>query len=76
MPERDAHDSGSDPDPDPDRLEEMRERVDDIAEATAHLRELGEREDFPAVERNARRIEGVLAMLDGNLPPELVEDGD
>jgi len=59
---------------DPETVEEMREQVDRIADATDRLRELGDDEGFPAVEKNAERIEGVLAMLDANLPPELTEE--
>lgn len=60
--------------PDPDSLREMRELVDELAERTAALRELGEREDVPAVERNAARLQGVIEQLDRNLPPEISED--
>lgn len=60
--------------PDADALEEMRELVDELAETTAALRALGDREDVPAVERNAARLQGVIEQLDRNLPPELVED--
>lgn len=60
--------------PDEDALEEMRELVDELAEATTALRELGEREDVPAVERNAARLAGVIEQLDRNLPPELGDD--
>lgn len=56
--------------PDAESLEELRELVDRLTETTAQLRELGEREDIPAVERNAARLEGVLDQLRQNLPPE------
>lgn len=58
-------------------LAELRRRIDDLAEAAAAVRELGEANDVPAVERGAVRIEGTLAMLDAHVPPELVEgDGE
>lgn len=60
--------------PDTDALEEMRALVEDLADAAEALRELGEREELPAVERNAARLEGVIEQLDRNLPPELVDD--
>lgn len=60
--------------PDDDAVREMREQVDRLSEAAAALRELGEREGFPAVEKNAGRVEGVVRMLETNLPPELLDD--
>ena len=51
-------------------IREMRRRIDEIAEAARELRELGEETDVPAVERTAERIEGTLAPLDANVPPE------
>lgn len=55
-------------------LEELRERVDRIEAETAALRDLGDRENLPAVERTATRLSGVLEQLARNLPPELVDD--
>lgn len=60
--------------PDQDALKEMRALVDELTETTEQLRELGEREDLPAVERNAARVDGVLDQLRRNLPPELSDD--
>lgn len=60
--------------PDADALTEMRELVDELAETTAALRQLGDREAVPAVERNAARLQGVIEQLDRNLPPELTEE--
>lgn len=60
--------------PDADAVHEMRELVDELTETTAALRQLGEREAVPAVERNAARLQGVIEQLDCNLPAELVEE--
>lgn len=60
--------------PDHATLEEMRARVDRLADEAAALRELGDREELPAVERNAARLAGVIEQLSRNLPPELVDD--
>jgi hypothetical protein len=55
-------------------VRELREHIDELAAHTAALRECGEREDFPAVERNAKRIEDTVAMLNMNVPPELLDE--
>lgn len=60
--------------PDTDALEEMADLTDELAATTARLRELGERESIPAVERNAARLAGVIEQLERNLPPELLEE--
>lgn len=60
--------------PDTETLEEMADLVDELATTTARLRELGDREELPAVERNAARLAGVIEQLERNLPPELLED--
>lgn len=60
--------------PDPAAIEEMRTLVDELAETAAELREVGEEEDLPAIERNVARLEGVIEQLDRNLPAELLED--
>lgn len=57
-----------------DAIEEIAAQVEQLSETTARLRELGEREEFPAVVHTAERIDGVVATLESNLPPELVED--
>jgi hypothetical protein len=58
------------------RIEEMRTQLEQLSTTTDQLRKLGEREEFPAVEHNARRIQGIVAMIEQNLPPELIEDSD
>lgn len=60
--------------PDRTTLEEMRDRVDRLDDEAESLRELGEREDLPVVERTAARLSGVIEQLSANLPPELFED--
>lgn len=55
-------------------IQQMRRRIDEIAEATQQLAELGDENDLPAVERTARRIEGTLAPLETHVPPELTEE--
>lgn len=57
-------------------IEEMRTQLEQLSATTDQLRKLGEQEDFPAVEHNARRIQGIVAMLEQNLPPELIEESD
>jgi hypothetical protein len=57
-----------------DDIRELREHIDELAAHAAALRECGERENFPAVERNAKRIEDTVAMLDMNVPAELLEE--
>lgn len=55
-------------------IQQIRKRIDDIAEAVQELQELGEENDIPVVERTATRIEGSLAPLDTHMPPELTEE--
>lgn len=55
-------------------IEQMRRRIDDIVEATQKLRELGEENDVPAVERTAKRLEGTVTQLETHVPPELSEE--
>jgi len=55
-------------------VHELREHIDELAAHAAALRERGEQEDFPAIERNAKRIEDTVAMLDTNVPSELLEE--
>lgn len=54
-----------------DTIEEIRDQVELLTETTARLRELGKQEDIPVVEHTAGRIDGVVATLSGNLPPEI-----
>lgn len=62
------------PDTDDIDVEELREHIDELAARAAALRECGEQAGFPAVERNAKRIEATVAMLKMNVPPELQEE--
>ena len=57
-----------------DDIRELREHIDVLTAHAAALRECGERANVPAVERNAKRIEDTVAMLDVNVPTELLED--
>lgn len=68
MPERRE---GADSDGVP--LAELADRIDRLEEITGELRELGEEYEIPAVERNAKRIEGVVRVLEQNVPEELIE---
>lgn len=61
------------PDNDTD-VRELREHIDELAVHAAALRECGEERDFPAIERNAERIEDTVAMLELNIPVELLDD--
>jgi hypothetical protein len=64
--------------PDDEALEAIRERIEDLLDAAATVRELGAEHDIPAVERDAKRVEDVAATLDLNVPEELFggERGD
>jgi hypothetical protein len=53
---------------------ELREHIDELTAHAAALRECGEQANFPAIERNAKRIEDTVAMLDMNVPAELQEE--
>ena len=57
-----------------DTVRELREHIDELAAHAAALREYGEQTNVPAVERNAKRIEAAVAMLDMNVPVELQEE--
>lgn len=57
-----------------DTVRELREHIDELADHAAALRECGEQANVPAVERNAKRIEDTVAMLDMNVPVELLEE--
>ena len=59
---------------DRDVYREMAEEIETLNESVARLRELGEGAGLPAIERNARRIEGTAETLSDNLPPELTEE--
>jgi hypothetical protein len=55
-------------------VRELREHIDALAAHAAALRECGEQAELPAIERNAQRIEDTVAMLEMNVPPELLEE--
>lgn len=55
-------------------LETIAQSVDELAEKTAMLEELGAEADLPVVELTARRISGVVAQLEDNVPVEIYED--
>lgn len=55
-------------------LREIGETIDELAEATTELRELGDEANMVAIERNAKRIEGILEIAEQHVPPELVEE--
>lgn len=57
-------------------LAEARARLEQLRATAAALEAFGEREEIPAIERNAARIDDVAAMLAMNLPPELVEEDE
>lgn len=59
---------------DRDLYREMAAEIEKLNDAVARLRELGEEGDLPAIERNAKRIEGTAETLSDNLPPELTEE--
>lgn len=55
-------------------VRELREHIDALAAHAAALRECGEQAEFPAIEWNAKRIEDTVAMLEMNVPTELLEE--
>lgn len=55
-------------------VRELREHIDELATHAVALRECGEQAEFPVIERNAKRIEDTVAMLDINIPAELQEE--
>ena len=59
---------------DPDLYREIEAEIEKLNDAVGRLRELGEEVGMPAIERNAKRIEGTAETLSDNLPPELTED--
>lgn len=60
--------------PDPETLRAIADEVETVMTAAARLQELGEDAGTPAIERNAKRLEGVAATLADNVPPELQEE--
>jgi hypothetical protein len=55
-------------------VHELREHIDALAAHAEALQECGEQAEFPAIERNAKRIEDTVAMLEMNVPAELLEE--
>lgn len=55
-------------------IRELREHIEELSAHAAALRECGEQAEFPAIERNAKRIEDTVEMLDMNVPEELLEE--
>lgn len=59
---------------DADTYREIAEEIDRLQEAARRLQELGDAADLPAIERNAKRVEGAVEPLADNVPPELYEE--
>lgn len=59
---------------DREQLREIAAEIETLTAAAARLQELGEEADLPAVERNAKRVEGVATTLSDNVPPEVTEE--
>lgn len=59
------------PDRDTTDIEEIRTHIEELATHAAALEEQGREADIPAVERNAKRVEDTVAMLEMNIPAEL-----
>lgn len=51
----------------------MAECIERLNETSAELRALAETGDVPAVERNAKRVEAAVSVLELNVPPELID---
>jgi len=60
--------------PDREALRAIAEEIETLNATVARLRELGEEADLPAIERNAKRVEGVASALSDNVPPELLDE--
>lgn len=54
--------------------ESIAELVTQLEQTTAELRARTAEDDFPAIERNAKRLETVVWVLRQHLPPELLEE--
>jgi|GEM_PF-5556367 len=69
------HPSG-DPTRERDRetYDEIAGEIDRLMDAAARLQELGADADLPAIERNAKRLEGSAQTLADNVPRELTEE--
>lgn len=55
-------------------LDDLADRIETLADAAADVREFGEANDIPAIEKNAERIEGVVAALRQNVPGGLDDE--
>lgn len=55
---------------DPESIAELVTQLDQTA---AELRSRAAEEEFPAIERNAKRLETVVWVLRQHVPPELVD---
>ena len=51
----------------------MAECIELLTETSTELRALADEGDVPAVERNAKRVEAAVSVLELNVPPELVD---
>ncbi|MDY6765442.1 MAG: hypothetical protein SV377_07155 [Halobacteria archaeon] len=54
-----------------EELEKITQRIEDLEKVADDLRELGRQNDIPAIERNAKRVQSVVEMLEANVPTEL-----
>ena len=55
-------------------LERIAALVDDLAETSAALVELGDEQDVPAIEHTASRVRDSVRVLEQNVPQELLEE--
>ncbi|GAD53849.1 hypothetical protein MBEHAL_2609 [Halarchaeum acidiphilum MH1-52-1] len=56
-------------------FDELRALVADLDEAAAALRAYGEANDIPAIERNAKRVQGTVGTVKQNVPGGIARDG-
>lgn len=54
--------------------EELRRLVEELDAAATELREYGDDNDIPAIERSAKRIQGTVGIVRQNVPGGLVSD--
>ncbi len=59
---------------DPETLAEIDAEIAQLMETVERIQQLGEEAEIPAIQRNAKRVEGVATTLSDNLPEELVEE--
>lgn len=57
-----------------EEIERIVQKIQDLGEAADDLRELGRENNIPAVERNAKRVQSVVEILEADIPQELTED--